>query len=237
MNNKKMPLYKYMMKNIQNLIEEEKLQEGDAIPTESQLSNLYGVSRVTVRRAITELVNEKTLYSVKGSGTYVSSRKFEHNLFKLQGFTEEMQPTSGSIQNEVIEFKLINPTEKIRNILEITSEDKVYNVKRIRHLNGEPLIIENAYLPFSLFPDLSIDAMTKSKYGYIKSKGYSIKNRFEEFIPKLPDNEQMEIFKIQEDEPLLELCAHSILSNGKIFEYSEVVYHPQKYKFTLELSR
>ena len=82
MNNKKMPLYKYMMKNIQNLIEEEKLQEGDAIPTESQLSNLYGVSRVTVRRAITELVNEKTLNSVKVSGTYVRSRKFEHNLFK-----------------------------------------------------------------------------------------------------------------------------------------------------------
>lgn len=237
MNNKKMPLYKHMMKNIQNLIEEEQLQEGDAIPTESQLSNLYGVSRVTVRKAITELVNKKMLYSVKGSGTYVSFLKFEHNLFKLQGFTEEMQPISGSIQNEVIDFKLIKPTEKIRKILEINSEDKVYNVKRIRHLNGEPLIIENAFLPFSLFPDLSIEAMTKSKYGYIKNRGYSIRNRFEEFIPRLPDSKQMEIFKIQENDPLLELRAHSILNNGKIFEYSEVFYHPQKYKFKLELSR
>ncbi|MEB7657469.1 GntR family transcriptional regulator [Mammaliicoccus vitulinus] len=237
MSDKKMPLYQEIMKNIQDYIKSQSLEHGDVIPTEKTLSEKYKVSRVTVRKAISKLIDKEILYSVKGSGTYVAFPKFEHNLFKLQGFTEEMQPFHDSIKNEVSEFSLIKPNEQIQEILNISHDEKVYNIKRIRKLNGEALIIENAYIPFELFPDLSIEAMTKSKYGYLKEKGYAIKKRVEEFVPKLPNKDTMEIFNIDSNTPLLELKAHSILNNDEIFEYSEVLYHPKKYKFKLELSR
>lgn len=237
MSNKKMPLYQKIMKNIQDYIKNQGLEHGDVIPTEKALSEKYQVSRVTIRKAISRLIEKEILYSIKGSGTYVAFPKFEHNLFKLQGFTEEMQPYHDSIKNKVIEFRLIKPNEEIQEILNLNKEEKVYNIKRIRKLNGEVLIIENAYIPFELFPDLSVEAMTKSKYGYLKEKGYVIKKRVEEFIPRLPSEDTMEIFNIKSNTPLLELRAHSILSNDKIFEYSEVLYHPKKYKFKLELSR
>lgn len=237
MSNKKMPLYQKIMKNIQDYIKNQGLEHGDVIPTEKSLSEKYQVSRVTIRKAISRLIEKEILYSIKGSGTYVAFPKFEHNLFKLQGFTEEMQPYHDSIKNKVIEFRLIKPNEEIQEILNLNKEEKVYNIKRIRKLNGEVLIIENAYIPFELFPDLSVEAMTKSKYGYLKEKGYVIKKRVEEFIPRLPSEDTMEIFNIKSNTPLLELRAHSILSNDEIFEYSEVLYHPKKYKFKLELSR
>ncbi|HJF21153.1 MULTISPECIES: GntR family transcriptional regulator [Mammaliicoccus] len=237
MSNKKMPLYQKIMKNIQDYIKNQGLEHGDVIPTEKALSEKYQVSRVTIRKAISRLIEKEILYSIKGSGTYVAFPKFEHNLFKLQGFTEEMQPYHDSIKNKVIEFRLIKPNEEIQEILNLNKEEKVYNIKRIRKLNGEVLIIENAYIPFELFPDLSVEAMTKSKYGYLKEKGYVIKKRVEEFIPRLPSEDTMEIFNIKSNTPLLELRAHSILSNDEIFEYSEVLYHPKKYKFKLELSR
>ncbi|WP_281512537.1 GntR family transcriptional regulator [Mammaliicoccus vitulinus] len=237
MSDKKMPLYQEIMKNIQDYIKSQSLEHGDVIPTEKTLSEKYKVSRVTVRKAISKLIDKEILYSVKGSGTYVAFPKFEHNLFKLQGFTEEMQPFHDSIKNEVSEFSLIKPNAQIQEILNISHDEKVYNIKRIRKLNGEALIIENAYIPFELFPDLSIEAMTKSKYGYLKEKGYAIKKRVEEFVPKLPNKDTMEIFNIDSNTPLLELKAHSILNNDEIFEYSEVLYHPKKYKFKLELSR
>lgn len=237
MSDKKMPLYQEIMKNIQDYIKSQSLEHGDVIPTEKTLSEKYKVSRVTVRKAISKLIDKEILYSVKGSGTYVAFPKFEHNLFKLQGFTEEMQPFHDSIKNEVSEFSLIKPNAQIQEILNISNDEKVYNIKRIRKLNGEALIIENAYIPFELFPDLSIEAMTKSKYGYLKEKGYVIKKRVEEFVPKLPNEDTMEIFNIDSNTPLLELKAHSILNNDEIFEYSEVLYHPKKYKFKLELSR
>lgn len=237
MSDKKMPLYQKIMKNIQDYIKNQGLEHGDVIPTEKALSEKYQVSRVTIRKAISRLIEKEILYSIKGSGTYVAFPKFEHNLFKLQGFTEEMQPYHDSIKNKVIEFRLIKPNDEIQEILNLNKEEKVYNIKRIRKLNGEVLIIENAYIPFELFPDLSIEAMTKSKYGYLKEKGYVIKKRVEEFIPRLPSEDTMEIFNIKSNTPLLELRAHSILSNDEIFEYSEVLYHPKKYKFKLELSR
>ncbi|WP_239705091.1 MULTISPECIES: GntR family transcriptional regulator [unclassified Mammaliicoccus] len=237
MNDKKMPLYQKIMKNIQDYIKNQGLEHGDVIPTEKALSEKYQVSRVTIRKAISRLIEKEILYSIKGSGTYVAFPKFEHNLFKLQGFTEEMQPYHDSIKNKVIEFRLIKPNDEIQEILNLNKEEKVYNIKRIRKLNGEVLIIENAYIPFELFPDLSVEAMTKSKYGYLKEKGYVIKKRVEEFIPRLPSEDTMEIFNIKSNTPLLELRAHSILSNDEIFEYSEVLYHPKKYKFKLELSR
>ena len=237
MSNKKMPLYQKIMKNIQDYIKNQGLEHGDVIPTEKALSEKYQVSRVTIRKAISRLIEKEILYSIKGSGTYVAFPKFEHNLFKLQGFTEEMQPYHDSIKNKVIEFRLIKPNDEIQEILNLNKEEKVYNIKRIRKLNGEVLIIENAYIPFELFPDLSVEAMTKSKYGYLKEKGYVIKKRVEEFIPRLPSEDTMEIFNIKSNTPLLELRAHSILSNDEIFEYSEVLYHPKKYKFKLELSR
>ncbi|WP_301420741.1 GntR family transcriptional regulator [Mammaliicoccus lentus] len=237
MSNKKMPLYQEIMKNIQDYIKNQGLEHGDVIPTEKALSEKYQVSRVTIRKAISRLIEKEILYSIKGSGTYVAFPKFEHNLFKLQGFTEEMQPYHDSIKNKVIEFRLIKPNEEIQEILNLNKEEKVYNIKRLRKLNGEVLIIENAYIPFELFPDLSVEAMTKSKYGYLKEKGYVIKKRVEEFIPRLPSKDTMEIFNIKSNTPLLELRAHSILSNNEIFEYSEVLYHPKKYKFKLELSR
>ncbi|HBV03634.1 MULTISPECIES: GntR family transcriptional regulator [Mammaliicoccus] len=237
MSDKKMPLYQKIMKNIQDYIKNQGLEHGDVIPTEKALSEKYQVSRVTIRKAISRLIEKEILYSIKGSGTYVAFPKFEHNLFKLQGFTEEMQPYHDSIKNKVIEFRLIKPNDEIQEILNLNKEEKVYNIKRIRKLNGEVLIIENAYIPFELFPDLSVEAMTKSKYGYLKEKGYVIKKRVEEFIPRLPSEDTMEIFNIKSNTPLLELRAHSILSNDEIFEYSEVLYHPKKYKFKLELSR
>ncbi|PTI90283.1 GntR family transcriptional regulator, partial [Mammaliicoccus vitulinus] len=220
MSDKKMPLYQEIMKNIQDYIKSQSLEHGDVIPTEKTLSEKYKVSRVTVRKAISKLIDKEILYSVKGSGTYVAFPKFEHNLFKLQGFTEEMQPFHDSIKNEVSEFSLIKPNAQIQEILNISNDEKVYNIKRIRKLNGEALIIENAYIPFELFPDLSIEAMTKSKYGYLKEKGYAIKKRVEEFVPKLPNKDTMEIFNIDSNTPLLELKAHSILNNDEIFEYS-----------------
>src|SRR5699024_11465859 len=99
MSNKKMPLYQKIMKNIQYYIKNQGLEHRDVIPTEKTLSEKYQVSRVTITKSISRLREKEILYSIKGSGTYVAFPTFEHNLFKLQGFTEEMQPYHDSIKN------------------------------------------------------------------------------------------------------------------------------------------
>ncbi|MGX4668495.1 GntR family transcriptional regulator [Cerasibacillus sp. JNUCC 74] len=229
--NNSLPLYRQIANKIREDIMLAKLSKGDAIPAEAKLAKTYGVSRVTIRQALKLLIEEGLLYSVQGSGTYVSHNKIEHNILKLQGFTEEMEKLQNNPTNEVLEFKLTDPTDEVQKILNITTKDKVYYMKRLRFADEEPYLLEESFLPVELFPDLSIDIIKKSKYDYIENKGYVINRRYGELIPMLPNEELKTILHLDGDEPLLFLKAFTVFKDGQVFEYSKVYYHPKKYAF------
>lgn len=235
--NESMPLYKQIATKIKEDIIDANLSSGDAIPSEAKLAKVYGVSRVTIREAIKQLVEEDMLYRVQGSGTYISHNKIEHNISNLQGFTEEMSSLDNNPSNEILEFQLMDPTEEVLTQLNITAWEKVYYVKRLRLADYEPLIFEESYLPVSLFPDLSIDVMKRSKYDYIGSKGYVIDKRYGELIPQMPNEEMVNHLNIEESDPLLYMQAYSIFQDGTVFEYSKVYFHPHKYSFKVVSSR
>lgn len=237
MKNGFMPLYKKIANKIKDDISHAELSHGDAIPSETKLAQTYGASRVTIREAIKLLVDEGILYRIQGSGTYVGHEKIEHNISKLQGFTEEMSNLNNQPTNKVLEFQLINPSDKVAEILKIGTDEKIYYIKRLRYADKEPLILEESYLPMDLFPDLSIDIMTHSKYKYIGSKGYKIDKRYGKIIPVLPDQELMDLLNIGKENPLLFMEANSVFENGTVFEYSKIYFHPYKYNFNIISSR
>lgn len=229
--NNSLPLYKQIANKIKEEIVRAKLSEGDAIPSEAKLAEMYGVSRVTIREATKQLVEEKTLYRVQGSGTYVNHGKIEYDMFKLQGFTEEMSKLHNNPSNKILEFKLTKATDNIKKILNLKDDEKLFYVKRLRFADLEPLILEESYLPLNLFPDLSVDVMEKSKYEYIRGKGYQIHRRYGELIPLIPDKEIMEHLQLKQTDSLLFLKAYSTFKDGIPFEYSEIYFHPYKYSF------
>lgn len=231
--NQSLPLYKQISNKIKEEIVQAKLSGGDAIPSEVKLAKTYNVSRVTVREAIKTLVEENTLYRVQGSGTYVSHGKIEYDIFKLQGFTKEMSELHNNPSNKILEFRLTDAPNHVKEILNLTSNQKVYYIKRLRYANSEPLVLEESYLPTDLFPDLSIDIMKKSKYEYIKNKGYNIDRRFGEILPVMPNDEIVNLFEIKKTEALLVLKAYSIFKNSTPFEYSRIYFHPDKYSFKI----
>lgn len=235
--NNSMPLYKQIANNIKTDIADAKLSHGDAIPSETKLAETYAVSRVTVREAIKQLVEEGILYRVQGSGTYVSHEKIEHDILKLQGFTEEMSSLDNNPSNDILEFQLMSPPEDAREHLKIDEEEKVYYVKRLRLADFEPLILEESYLPVDLFPDLSIEVMKQSKYEYIGGKGYKIDTRYGELIPKMPNEEMVNYFNIEAADPMLFMQAFSTFKDGTVFEYSKIYFHPHKYSFKVVSSR
>lgn len=225
------PLYKRIANKIREDIISNGTEGGEAIPTETKLAEMYDVSRVTVRRAVKLLIEEGLVYSVHGSGTYVSEKKIEHDIYKLQGFTEEMSGLHSNPSNEILEFQLTAPTGEVREHLKLGDNQKVYYVKRLRIADGQPLILEESYLPYALFPDLSVNVMKESKYEYIEQKGYTINRRHADLRPILPGEELMELLHLEESAPMLCLEAYSTFTDGTRFEYSTVYYHPVKYTF------
>lgn len=235
--NNSLPLYRQIANKIKEDIISANLSKGDAIPTETKLAENYNASRVTVRQAIKLLVEENLLYRIQGSGTYISHEKIEHNIYKLQGFTEEMIILDNNPSNEILEFQLTKPPDDVQQTLKLSNEHNVYYVKRLRLADKEPLIVEESYLPVNLFPDLSIDVMNKSKYDYIEKKGYQIDKRYGELIPIMPNKEIAEHLLLEKVDPLLFLQAYSTFQDGTIFEYSKIYFHPFKYSFKLVSSK
>jgi|SRR5699024_981404 len=235
--NESMPLYKQIANTIKKDMKSAGLSQGDAIPSEAKLAGNYDVSRVTIREAIKQLVEENILYRIQGSGTYISHDKIEHDILKLQGFTEEMSELDNNPSNDILEFQLMNPPEDVQEQLQIEKNDKVYFVKRLRLADQEPLILEESYLPVNLFPDLSVEVMERSKYEYIGSKGYKIDRRYGKLIPRMPNEEMMKHLHIDREDPILLMQASSTFKDGTVFEYSEIYYHPHKYSFKVLSSR
>jgi GntR family mannosyl-D-glycerate transport/metabolism transcriptional repressor len=238
MENNSSPLYRQIANKIREHINNGEYTYGEAIPSEIKLSKKYGVSRVTVRQAIDTLVQEGLLYKVQGSGTYVKKAKIEHDIYTVQGFTEEMRRLNKEPVNKILEFKMEEPDDKIKQILHLQSGVMAFFVTRLRYVDEIPVVLEKTYLPVSLFPDLSYEIMLSSKYEYIeKKKGLKIKESFQEIIPLLPDQEIKQLLELKKDIPILKMKLWSTLDNDIVFEYTELYFNSDKYKFTLVAKR
>ncbi|WP_226659260.1 GntR family transcriptional regulator [Pseudalkalibacillus hwajinpoensis] len=232
------PLYRKIAGQLKEDITNGTLRVGEAIPTEAHLSNHYKASRVTIRQAIQTLVEEGLLEKVQGSGTYVSEKKIEHNIFELQSFTEEMKRLNKTPVNRVIDFQLKAPSDQVKRMLQISEDEKVFYVRRQRLVDDVPYVLEDTYLPVSMFPNLSYQIMSGSKYDYIeKEKGMKIKESFQEIIPILPDEDISMFLEVDSNLPILKVQLYSIFQDSTVFEYSEIYFKSDEYKFTLRASR
>jgi len=111
--NSPIPLYYQLEEHIKGLIENGELSPGDALPPEREYAEKYQISRMTVRQAFTQLVNEGYLYRLQGKGTFVAERKIEQPLQGLTSFTEDMKARGFTPGNKLIKFEIIPATSQI----------------------------------------------------------------------------------------------------------------------------
>ena len=145
------PLYRQVEQVLEEKIKTGQWETGSQVPTEQELSDIFEVSTITVKRAIIELVNKGYLYRQRGKGTFVSGSLKEQDINSIISLkTEE----SGEHPHELISFSLNVANEEIREKLN-SDTLKVFNVVRLKIENEEPSALEYTYLPYSKCPDLT----------------------------------------------------------------------------------
>jgi GntR family mannosyl-D-glycerate transport/metabolism transcriptional repressor len=232
------PLYKQIANNIKNKIQEGIYEPNEAIPAENQLAMDYSASRVTVRKAVDTLVELGLLERKHGSGTYVKNKYYEHKLYELKGFTEDIGRYGSEIRNEILKYEIIKAPIKVATQLKIKENTDIYFVRRKRFADNNVLIVEDTFLPITLFPDLTYETMLHSKYDFIENhKHYKIKESYQVFLPILPDSDIREILNIRENIPILKLESTGSLVDGTCFEYSEIYFKSEEYSFTITAQR
>ena len=230
------PIYLQLREIIRNRIEEGEYLPGTAIPSENKLAETYGINRLTVRNAVDTLVNEGVLQRVQGKGVFVVGDKYEENLEEHGGFVSIM--SSGSKRVSVKEqSKVYRPAgNKFANYFNIEPEDLIFCVRHFITLDGEPLSIEDIYVPKEVLPELEV----------VNSSVFTIKDIFAFYRIELSSMQQtMEIIEgtaklrkllgAPEGVAIIMLGCDYWDSNGRAIAYSRSFIRSDRSSFTIRL--
>jgi len=219
--NDALPLYVQLTRLLRREIMEGVYKEGDLIPSEVQMAQKHDITRTTVRRAISELVNDGLLVQVHGKGTYVCLKEVKYNIWNFGGFTDYITSRGEETYSLVLKKRIIEDDGKKYLIL-----DRARGVKK-----GEDILfltIDYSRIPLEYFPGLdNYDFNTKSIYNVMRMVYDVYPKRAELSMNSiLSDSTMKKIFKIKQDKPLLLATGNVYDKNNKVIENVTVIYGP-----------
>lgn len=161
------PLYKQLSDELKKQIQEGTLKEADKILTEIELSEKYGISRITVRKAIAQLVEEGFLIKQQGVGTFVAKKKIEKNMQNFMGFTETCELIGMKASAKFLGADLVDASISDIEQLKLNEGDKIIRIRRLRLCDGDPVVIEENHFSTE-YSFLLAEDLTKSLYRILR---------------------------------------------------------------------
>jgi GntR family transcriptional regulator len=230
------PLYLRLKMLVQDAITQGDLKPGDAVPSERDVATLLDISRVTVRKAFTELVDEGVLVQRRGSGTYVRERtgRIEQPLSRLTSFSEDMQLRGFKTEADWLDRSTGLPTPEEALKLSISPSEHVCRFHRLRRANGEPLAIELAVVPHRFLDDPS--AVTYSLYDALGAKGFRPVRALQRLHATALKAQEAIWLDQPDGSPALFIERISFLPDGRIVEFTRSHYRGDSYDFVAELT-
>jgi GntR family transcriptional regulator len=135
---------------------------GQRIPTEMELCEIYNVSRITIRKAIEDLVLMGHLVRQRGKGTFVRIEHIDNKLSKFYSFSESLRAEGINEVAEVLAFEVLPAAEGILSKLELPAASLVYKITRLRSVNDVPYAVEASYIPHALFKNMTADSVAEN---------------------------------------------------------------------------
>ncbi len=164
------PLYYQIREDIRNKIQGKEYPPNSMIPTEAELCEIYGVSRVTVRRAVLDLVKEGLLNRGKGKGTFVAENYGVTFMNGIQSFTQELLGLNMRPSARLLSCKIRKADRMLQKNLNLEEGETVVTISRLRLVDDEPCMVEVMNFPHKFLPGIEKEDLTQSIYGLLKSK-------------------------------------------------------------------
>ena len=227
------PLYQQLQRGLRAAIENGVIGPDDALPPERDLAEMLSVSRITVRKAIDELVEDGLLIRKQGSGTFVSNR-VEKNFAKLTSFSEDMRARGREPRSVWLNKAegTVNPEESLT--LRSSPGTPVFRFHRIRYADDAPMALEYATVLAACLP--SVDAVETSLYEALEQTGNRPMRALQRLRAVLLTAEQAKLLKAQESDAGLLVARVGYLKDGRAVEYSQSYYRGDIYDFVAELN-
>lgn len=233
------PLYLQIKEKITAWIDSGEYLPGEMIPSEREMAKTLGINRMTVKKAISLLVEEGVLSSEAGRGTFV--RKLDTRLSmgdvrtQRKAISELVRLTGQVPKNKVIVSEKVQGIPSICEKLHLDEEEELYMLHRIRYSDKTPVALEYAHLPIKFFPDIeSMDFTDISLYGYMKSMNHHPESMERRLILMPANAREAKYLEIAEGEPVYFFEFIGKDSDGNPVEYTKSFMRPDQLRFSIQ---
>lgn len=237
--NSQTPLYLQLIEIIKEMINNNELQEGHYLMSERDICKIQNVSRMTVNKAIINLVNEGVLERRQGKGTFVSYKKQKLTYEKMQGFTEIAQGKKLKVKNKILKFKLNKPSDNVKKYLQLTDDSSlVYEIERVRFIDEDPTILEKIYILEHMCPGLSQEIIEEnSLYKLYREKYMHKTQRAKQVInPILLNKTQSKLLRVDLNSLALKIDRVVFTDKEEILEYTSSLFITDKHQYEIILN-
>ncbi len=230
------PLYLKLRQMLEEAITSGRLVQGDALPPERDLAEYANISRVTVRKAVDDLVRDGLLVRRHGSGTFVAKplAKVQQSLSRLTSFTEDMARRGWTARAEWLERGIFHPSPDEMMTLGLAADSRVVRLGRLRIADEMPLAIERASISVEFLPDpMRINTSLYAELDKIGARPVRAVQRIAASNIKDPE---AQILKVSPGSAGLSIERISYLASGRVVEFTRSLYRGDAYDFVAELT-
>ncbi|HFH9837686.1 TPA: GntR family transcriptional regulator [Streptococcus suis] len=207
---------------------------GQRLPSERDLADQFGVSRMTLRQGITLLVEEGVLQRKVGSGTYVASTRVQEKMRGTTSFTELMLLQGKVPTSKLLSYTRTKPNEKEMEQLGLAKGEHIIRMERVRYADDIPVVYEVASIPEHLIEDVPKEDVTNHFFKTMVENGYRIGTSKQTIFARLANEKVAQYLQITKNQAILALKQVSYLEDGRAFEFVNSQYVGERFEFYLE---
>jgi GntR family transcriptional regulator len=215
----------------------ESLSPGDSIPSERQLSVDLGVSRLTVRAALDDLVREGYLVRRRGAGTFVSEPKVAKGVGTVTSFSDDMRERGMTPASRTLDLQVVPAGARLGRILHVSPSEPVAVIKRLRLADGDPMAIELLHVRQSLVPDLTASDLEENSFYDLLAARYHVEivGGTQTVEPTVTNEEESNALGVPLHSPALLFERVTRSATGDVIEFTSSTYRGDRYRLVSEL--
>ncbi|UUZ84983.1 GntR family transcriptional regulator [Paenibacillus sp. P26] len=197
------------------------------------LAKKYSVARITIRKAINELVQDHLLVRRAGKGTFVSEPKIERELVSVAGFTERLQSRGIKAGAKTIEVNRMKSDAKLAGLLRIPQGAEIVEIARLRLIHEVPVALERSYIPLSLCPDIDKESFDNNSLYLLLENKYSLRPYHSSKTLELTraTNKEAKWLQVSKGSPLFLMMATVFTEDNTVMEYVKTLFIGERFRF------
>jgi GntR family transcriptional regulator len=230
------PLYQQITESIMQDIHSGKFSANNRLPTEDEMSQHYGVSRITVRRAINDLVEQGHVVKKQGKGTFLRAPSMQKDLKTAAlSFTEICEANGKTASAKVLEAALVEPTDAdVLSELSLQKGQQAVRILRLRLADGKPLVIEDNHFPPEYAYLLEVDLEHNSLYQYLREQSnINIEAGKLTLHIVRADTKSARLLEVPRNTPLLHLWGTTLCRGGELLHTCRQIGYGEDFDFRI----